>query len=160
VTASRVRVASSADAATFGRLLHAFNVEYDEVTPDPDVIAARAVPLMESGDIVVLFAGEGPDGFAELRFTPSVYTGVRDATLDELYVVPERRGHGLGRALLNAAMEHARARGALHIDLNTSEDDTAARGLYESSGFTNREGRPDGPRMLYYERELQPRQSA
>src|SRR5687768_16669126 len=122
-----VRAAASAEAATFGRMLHAFNAEYDEVTPDPEVIAARAAPLIESGEIVVLFAGDGPDGFAQLRFAASLYSGVRDATLDELYVVPERRGHGLGRALLGAAMEHARARGAVHIDLNTSEDDTAAR---------------------------------
>jgi len=32
--------------------------------------------------------------------------------------------------------------------------DTAARALYESCGFTNREGEPDGPAMLFYEREL------
>ena len=40
------------------------------------------------------------------------------------------------------------------IDLNTRTDDRAAIGLYESAGFTNREGRPDGPRMRYYERDL------
>ena len=51
-------------------------------------------------------------------------------------------------------METAREAGATYIDLNTSEDDSAARSLYESLGFTNREGRPDGPEMLYYEREL------
>jgi ribosomal protein S18 acetylase RimI-like enzyme len=51
-------------------------------------------------------------------------------------------------------MEHARLRGAAHIDLNTSVDDTAARALYESAGFTNREGGPIGPQMLYYERDL------
>ena len=51
-------------------------------------------------------------------------------------------------------MEEARSRGADHIDLGTSEDDVAARGLYESAGFTNREGKPDGPVMLYYERDL------
>lgn len=39
-------------------------------------------------------------------------------------------------------------------DLNTGETDTAARGLYESFGFTNREGGPDGPSMLFYEREI------
>jgi hypothetical protein len=31
---AEVRVATAADAATFGRLLHAFNVEFDEETPD------------------------------------------------------------------------------------------------------------------------------
>jgi hypothetical protein len=32
--------------------------------------------------------------------------------------------------------------------------DTVARHLYESMGFTNKEGGPDGPAMLFYEREL------
>lgn len=149
-----IRLASAADAPIFGSLLHQFNAEFGEATPDADVIAQRAAPLIESGEVVVLFAGDGPDGFAELRFRPSLYTGALDAYLEELYVVPERRGHGLGRALLEAAMDHARERAAAHIDLGTSEDDVAARALYESAGFTNREGGPDGPRMLYYERDL------
>jgi ribosomal protein S18 acetylase RimI-like enzyme len=51
-------------------------------------------------------------------------------------------------------MEHARERGAAHIDLGTSEAEAAARALYESAGFTNREGGPGGPAMLYYERDL------
>jgi ribosomal protein S18 acetylase RimI-like enzyme len=152
--AASVRLASAADAPALGRLLHAFNTEFGEVTPDADLIAERAAPLIASGEITVLFAGSGPDGFAQLRFRPSLYTGALDAHLEELYVIPERRGRGLGRSLLEAAMQHASDRGAAHIDLGTSEDDVAARGLYESAGFTNREGRPNGPRMLYYERDL------
>ena len=48
----------------------------------------------------------------------------------------------------------ARREGAVHMDLGTSEDDVAARALYESLGFDNREGRPDGPINYFYEREL------
>jgi ribosomal protein S18 acetylase RimI-like enzyme len=149
-----IRRATAADAPALGRLLHAFNVEFGESTPDADVIAERASPLIESGEVTVILAGDEPDGFAQLRFRPSLYTGALDAHLEELYVVPERRGHGLGRALLDAAMEYARERGAARIDLGTSEDDTAARALYESVRFTNLEGGPEGPRMLYYERDL------
>ena len=43
---------------------------------------------------------------------------------------------------------------ARSIELGTSEDDVAARGLYESAGFINREGGPEGPVMYVYEREL------
>ena len=112
------------------------------------------MPLIETGEVTVLLGGDGPDGFAQLRFRPSLYTGALDAYLEELYVVPERRGEGLGRALLDAAMQYSRDRGAEHIDLGTSEDDVAARALYESAGFTNRERSSDGPQMLYYERDL------
>ncbi len=118
------------------------------------MIAERAGPLIESGEITVLLVGEGPYGLAQLRFRPSLYSGALDAYVEELYVVPEQRGRGLGRALLEAAMRWARERGARHIDLTTGEADTAARALYESAGFTNREGGPTGPRMLYYERDL------
>jgi ribosomal protein S18 acetylase RimI-like enzyme len=149
-----IRRAGGADAPTLGRLLHAFNVEFGESTPDAELIAERAAPLIESGEVTVIFAGDEPDGFAQLRFRPSLYTGALDAYLEELYVVPARRGHGFGRALLDAAMEYSRERGAARIDLGTSEHDTAALALYESAGFTNFEGGPDGPRMLYYERDL------
>jgi ribosomal protein S18 acetylase RimI-like enzyme len=149
-----VRLAGADEARVFGKLLHAFNVEFGEETPSEELIAERAGPLIESGDVTVLFAGDGPGGFAQLRFRPSLYTGALDAYLEELYVAPALRGQGLGRALLEASMEHARERGARHIDLNTSEDDVAARALYERMGFTNREGAPDGPPMLYYERDL------
>ena len=149
-----MRLATADDAPVLGRLLHAFNAEFGERTPSAEVIAERAAPLIRSGDVTVLFVGDRPDGFAQLRFRSSLYTGALDAYLEELYVVPERRGRGLGRALLEATMQHARERGARRIDLNTSEDDVAARALYQRLGFTNREGAPDGPPMLYYERDL------
>lgn len=149
-----IRLAGAADAPTFGRLLHAFNTEFGDPTPSAEVIAERAAPLLEGGEVVVLLAGEGPEGFAELRFRPSLYTGALDAYLEELYVVPDRRGEGIGRTLLEAAMDEARVRRTAHIDLNTSTNDVAARALHESAGFTNREGSPDGPPMLYYERDL------
>ena len=104
--------------------------------------------------MIVLLVGDGPDGFAQLRFRPWVYSAGLHSYLEELYVVPDLRGNGLGRALLEAAMETARGEGAEQMELGTSEADIAARELYESAGFTNREGRPDGPVMLFYEREL------
>ena len=89
-----------------------------------------------------------------MRCRPSLWSEALECYLAELYVVPERRGRGLGLALMDAAIEHARRRGADQMDLGTSEDDVAARRLYESLGFTNREGRPDGRAMYFYEREL------
>jgi ribosomal protein S18 acetylase RimI-like enzyme len=150
----RVRRATAADAEDVARLLHDFQTEFSEPVPDLDVLATRAAEYIESGEITVLLGGNGPDAIAELRFRKSLMSGELDAYLEELYVAPARRGEGLGRAMLDAAMETARTMGATHIDLGTSEDDVAARALYESAGFTNREGRPDGPIMFVYEREL------
>lgn len=149
-----IRRAELADADVVGQLLYDFNREYDEPTPDPPQMAARIRYLLREDHTVVLLGGAGPDGLAVLRFRPSLWSEALECYLAELYVVPERRGHGLGRALMNAAIEVARQAGADHMDLNTAEDDVAARALYESLGFSNREGKPDGPISYYYEREL------
>jgi ribosomal protein S18 acetylase RimI-like enzyme len=148
------RLGELADAAAIGRLLHDFNSEFDDFTPGPARLAERVRQLLGEGQITVLLAGAGPDGLAVLRFRPSIWTEGDECYLAELYVVPDRRGKGLGRAMMQAAIAVARERGADHMELGTGESDTAARALYESLGFSNREGKPDGPVNYFYEREL------
>ncbi|HEX5984131.1 MAG TPA: GNAT family N-acetyltransferase [Solirubrobacterales bacterium] len=150
----QVRRAAAEDAPQIARLLVDFNREYDEPTPSVEVLTATCRRLLEAGEITVLLSGDGPDGLALLRFRPALWSAGLEAYLQELYVVPALRGRGIGRALLEEAIEVSREKGADGIDLNTGETDTAARGLYESMGFTNREGSPDGPSMLFYEREI------
>ncbi|HEY4812236.1 MAG TPA: GNAT family N-acetyltransferase [Solirubrobacteraceae bacterium] len=149
-----VRLGERGDADAIGRLLHDFNVEFDEPTPSPLQLALRIQELLDEGQTLVLLAGPGPDGLAVLRFRPGIWTRALECYLAELYVVPRRRRQGLGKALLEAAMSTARDRGADRIDLGTSDSDVAARALYESLGFSNREGSPDGPVNYFYEREL------
>jgi ribosomal protein S18 acetylase RimI-like enzyme len=148
-----IREAGIDDVDQIARLLHAFNTEYGDPTPDPPQIAERLRILLRMGDTSILLSGDGPDALALMRFRESIWSEALECYLAELYVVPELRGRGIGGALLEAAIEHARERGADFMDLGTSEDDVAARGLYEKLGFTNRE-RPDGPVMYVYEREL------
>ena len=149
-----VRQAGRADADAIGRLLHDFNTEFEDVTPGPEALAERVAELIAEGEMVVLLAGDGPDGLAVLRFRRSIWTPGLECYLAELYVPPALRGRGLGRELMQRALQVARERGADYIDLVTGEDDAAARLLYESLGFDNRAGKPGGPVNLYYEREL------
>ena len=149
-----VRRAEVGDAGDVGRLLHDFNTEYDDFTPGPEAMEKRIGQLLESGDVTVLLGGSGPDGLALLRFRPSLWSESLDCYLEELYVVPDRRGEGLGKALMEAAIETARAEGARYMDLGTAETDTAARALYEKMGFSRTEGKPGGPVNYFYEREL------
>jgi GNAT superfamily N-acetyltransferase len=150
----QVRRATPGDAPGIARLLHDFQVEYDEPSPGIEMLEERYGELIRSKEMIVLLVGDGPDGFAQLRFRPWVYSAGLHSYLEELYVVPALRGNGLGGALLEAAMETARGEGAEQMELGTSEDDVAARKLYESAGFINREGGPDGPVMFFYERKL------
>lgn len=152
-----VRRAVAQDAPALGRLLDDFNREFGEASPGADALAERLRELLASEHVIALVAEEPagePAGVAVLRFRPGLWTRKLESYLAELYVAPDHRGHGLGRALLEGAIEVARRHGADRMDLATSEADVAARGLYESLGFTNRERPPDGPVMYVYEREL------
>jgi ribosomal protein S18 acetylase RimI-like enzyme len=149
-----VRRAGVEDAEAVGRMLHDFNSEYDDPTPGPGAMGKRIAELLESGDVTVLIGGDRPAGLALLRFRPSLWSESLDCYLEELYVVPDLRGRGLGQALMEAAIETARAEGAGYMDLGTAETDTAARALYEKMGFSRTEGKPDGPVNYFYEREL------
>lgn len=151
--APEVRRAERADIDVIGQLLHDFNREFDEPTPDPAALASRVRELLDAGDTVVLLGGQGPDGVAVLRFRLSIWNKGLECYLAELYVVPTRRGQGLGRALMQSALREARGRGADTMDIGVDESDGVARRLYESLGFTNRVSR-DGPLMYVYERDL------
>lgn len=70
----------------------------------------------------------------------------RQGHLQSLAVDPEARRRGLGRALIAAAEEAARARGARHMQLELREDNGAAEALYESLGY-----RHHGTWLAYYE---------
>ncbi len=149
-----VRQADSADAEIIGQLLHDFNTEFDEPSPGPQALAERIRDLLAGREITVLLPTSGPDGVAVLRFRPAIWSVALECYVAELYVRPDRRGRGLGRALMEAAIDVARESGANQIDVGTGEDDTAARALYESLGFSNRGGNGEGPVNYFYEREL------
>lgn len=68
-----------------------------------------------------------------------------EAEILTLAVAPSARRHGLGAALLRAAMREASARGASTMFLEVSADNEAAEALYAAAGF-----RPVGRRSRYY----------
>lgn len=53
------------------------------------------------------------------------------AYLGDVFVVPEARGHGVGRALMAAVLEHPTVRDVRRVALVTDD----AHGLYEQFGF-------------------------
>ena len=146
------RRATAADAAVVARLLYDFNTEFSTPTPDVRELQARLTQLLAGDDVVVLLIGEPASGVAVLSFRPNVWYRGPVAILDELYVRPELRGHRLGSALLDAALDLVRDRGGALIEINVDGEDTDARRFYEARGFTNTEPNQTDP-MLYYYRE-------
>jgi GNAT superfamily N-acetyltransferase len=130
-----VRIAAgAADAETAGSLLIAFRDHMGYSTPPDETVRATVLKLMDDPNTVYLLAGDV--GLAQLRFRLSAWTGVEDCWLEDVFVREEARGTGVGRALVEATLEQARARGCRRIELDVQEDNTGARALYDSCGFS------------------------
>ena len=54
--------------------------------------------------------------------------------MNDLFVAPAWRGRGIGRALIDAAAEVARERGAPYLEWSTAPDNETAQRLYDSTG--------------------------
>jgi ribosomal protein S18 acetylase RimI-like enzyme len=75
-------------------------------------------------------------GFLLLLYDmPDEVTLTPQAFIAYTAVEPHARGSGVGRALLVAAEAHARAERLSYLSLMVTEDNVAARGLYDGSGF-------------------------
>jgi ribosomal protein S18 acetylase RimI-like enzyme len=149
--------ATPEDFAAAARLQADFDAEYDYPDVDPDRLAPHLAKLTSRGDTAVWLVsvdGHPALGHGIVRFRTQSLVDELEAYIAELYVVPDRRGQGLGSVLLQALLDDARARGATYVDLNTGEDDASARAIYEKFGFDCHEGRGSGPMAIYYEKDL------
>jgi ribosomal protein S18 acetylase RimI-like enzyme len=76
-----------------------------------------------------------PVGFTQLYPSFSSISMRPIWILYDLFVLPEARQHGVGRALLEAARHHAEHTHAAEMTLQTAVDNRAAQALYESLGW-------------------------
>jgi GNAT superfamily N-acetyltransferase len=84
---------------------------------------------------VLLAYDPEPVGIAVLAYTWTLEHGGPVAWLDELFVVPERRGQGIGLAMLRHATDIAKKAGCRAVDLEVDAQHERAEHLYEREGF-------------------------
>lgn len=96
--------------------------------------AARLRVVESSGRDLALVAetAHGPCGLVWCKVSADDPTV---ANLYQMWVAPEARGHGVGRALLAEALDWAAAAGVRHVHLGVTVGDSPARRLYVSMGF-------------------------
>lgn len=87
------------------------------------------------GFLLVARAQEAVVGVACVARHWSIEHGGPSCWLEELYVLPQWRGSGIGGGLLRAALARARELGCLVMDLEVTADHARAERLYEREGF-------------------------
>jgi GNAT superfamily N-acetyltransferase len=103
--------------------------------------AARLrAPGGERRIVLIAELGGEPTGFVCVERQPESAWGV---LLDNLHALPGYQGIGVGRTLMRAAEEWARARGEAQLYLYVLEGNTAAIGFYERHGWKFVGAEPD-----------------
>ncbi|MDI5986542.1 GNAT family N-acetyltransferase [Halomonas sp. M4R5S39] len=132
-----VRHAKLRDIEALGELLDGYRVFYDQPS-DPAGARNFLAHRLGLGDSHLL-VDEGEDGellgFVQLY---PLFSTVRLAPLwqlNDLFVTPNARQRGIGRALMNAARDLALANGVRHLKLATQIENRVAQELYESLGW-------------------------
>jgi ribosomal protein S18 acetylase RimI-like enzyme len=99
--------------------------------PGTPFFGDRAIPE----DVIVADAGGAVVGYVHVGRGFPVPSHAHVLTIHGLAVDPARRGEGIARRLVAAAVAEARARGARRLTLRVLGPNAAARAVYETNGF-------------------------
>ena len=129
--AALIRDAVPADAPAVARLLDQLGYP-----TGPAAAASRLERLGIVGDRVLVAEVEGEVvGLAHLQVTPAIERDRPAAKIGALVVDESRRGEGVGKALVEALDDEARARGCGLLFLTTSARRTDAHEFYRRVGL-------------------------
>lgn len=132
-----IRPAGPGDAAVLLGLIRAL-AEYermlDEVVADEQDIARALAGEAPAVRALIAEAAGKPVGFALYFFNFSTFLGRQGLYLEDLFVLPERRGERIGRRLMEALAREARAMGAQRMDWAVLEWNEPAIGFYRRLG--------------------------
>ncbi len=126
------------DIDAVARLLAILFDQEADFSADP-VRQKRAIEriLAEPELGVILVARQAKRAIGSVMLLRSVSTALGEDVgwLEDFVVEPASRGHGVGHALLDAAITEARLRGWARVTLLTDYDNVAAQSLYLRHGF-------------------------
>jgi GNAT superfamily N-acetyltransferase len=111
-------------------------IAFYKATVSDDVIETTWQRLM-AGDkdfhiaLVAVDDGDTPVGLAHVLFHRSTWSPTHYCYLEDLFVDPELRQKGAGRALIEATYREADARGCTRTYWTTQEFNATARALYD-----------------------------
>jgi ribosomal protein S18 acetylase RimI-like enzyme len=138
----RIRPADLADARDADSILVLLNSYAVEPVgggkPLPRDVRERLVPALRDiprALVLLAFADDAPIGIAVCFVGFSTFRARPLLNIHDLAVLPQFRGKGAGRALLQAAEDHARRQGCCRLTLEVLESNSGAQALYRRFGF-------------------------
>jgi ribosomal protein S18 acetylase RimI-like enzyme len=136
--ADAIRQAGAEDIDLVAPLFDAYRQFYAQPSDQPLARAFIAERLTRGESVIFLAEREGrPVGFVQLYplFSSTAARPRRLWLLNDLYVSPEARSGGVGRALMDRALQLAEATDAVGLELATARTNVRAQRLYESLGY-------------------------
>jgi len=134
--AIEIRQATAADLDVLVPLFDAYRQFYRQPS-DPENARRFLRDRLEHNQSIIFLAFDGAAAVGFTQLYPS-FSSASMATifiLNDLFVSPQARRRGVGRALLQASADYGRRAGAIRLTLSTEVANTTAQSLYESMGW-------------------------
>jgi GNAT superfamily N-acetyltransferase len=135
--AIRIERATERDVPLILRLIQGL-AEYEklahEMTATEAGLRETLFGVRPAADVIIAYAGDTPAGFALFFPNYSTFLGKPGLYLEDLFVLPEWRGHGLGLALMKRLAAIAVERGCGRFEWSVLDWNEPAIGFYKSLG--------------------------
>jgi GNAT superfamily N-acetyltransferase len=137
LTVPDITVVGEADLPELMTMLRSY-CEFYEVDPTDEKLDELSRSLIANPDEGLQLIARRPDatplGFATIFWTWQTLYAARVGVLNDLYVTPESRGTGTGRALIAHCLQMCHDRGAEKLVWETAPDNLTAQRLYDGIG--------------------------
>ena len=139
---AEVRLAAAEDWQGFLVLVEALYEELGEDRPPERRLITLFDDAVAPSPFKLFFAVEGGElcGMLSLAITPTTQGAGCFGYLDDVFVLEQHRGQGIGAKLMREALDYARRSGCVRVELGTRRDNVHARRLYERLGFQQVDG--------------------
>jgi ribosomal protein S18 acetylase RimI-like enzyme len=132
----QVRRANINDVSSIAPLFDGYRQFYRQSSDLPLATSFIEERIEKNESVIFIAENENKKaiGFTQLYLSFSSVSARRTWILNDLFVIPDMRGHGVGFSLLSAAKTHTIETGAKRLSLSTAHDNPAQK-LYEAFGF-------------------------
>jgi GNAT superfamily N-acetyltransferase len=135
------RVANIDDLPEIVRMLHddflgQQRERFEDPLPDKYIRAFNEIDSDDNNELIVGVLDGAVVSSLQLTFTPSIsFQGGKRCTVESVRVDERHRGKGIGRKMMLWALERAKEKGCISMQLTTNAGRTDARRFYENLGF-------------------------